>query len=354
MRIFYAAQATGNGHISRAIEILPYLQAYGEVDIFLSGSNYSLKSSLPVAYRSKGISLQYAQEKGSVDLLKTLTSVSLRKIWNEAKFLPVEKYDLIINDFECITSLACKLKKIKSVHLGHQASFGSKNVPRPQKRDLLAEWIFTHYAQATETYGLHFKEYDKNIFQPIIRSSIVNANPKDNGHITVYLGQFNTQKIIEILGKITDFKFEVFCKDAKEISVLKNIKILPINQDFFTESLVNSHGIITGAGFETPAEALYLGKKVLTIPVKGQYEQLCNAEALKEFNVTIIEELNHSFLSHFRSWMNKNDQKELIITKSTKEIIRTVVEKEENNRTQKLAEIHFDGFKLEQQLHDVK
>ena len=91
MRIFYAVQATGNGHISRAIEILPYLQAYGDVDIFLSGSNYSLKSSLPVAYRSKGISLQYAQEKGSVDLLKTLTSVSLRKIWNEAKFLPIEK-----------------------------------------------------------------------------------------------------------------------------------------------------------------------------------------------------------------------------------------------------------------------
>jgi uncharacterized protein (TIGR00661 family) len=354
MKIFYAVQATGNGHISRAIEILPYLQAYGEVDIFLSGSNYSLKSSLPVAYRSKGLSLQYAQEKGSVDLLKTVTSISVRKIWNEAKFLPIEKYDLVINDFEFITSLACKLKKVRSVHLGHQASFFSKNVPRPKKRDLLAEWIFTHYAQATETYGLHFKEYDKNIFQPIIRSSIVNANPKDGGHITVYLGHFNTQKIIETLGKITDYKFEVFCSEAKAISVSKNIKVLPINLDFFSESLINSHGIITGAGFETPAEALYLGKKVLTIPVKGQYEQLCNAEALKEFNVPVIEEFNNNFLSQFRSWISKNDQKELIITKSTKEIIRSVVEKEGNNRPQKPAEIHFDAFQFEQQLLAVK
>jgi uncharacterized protein (TIGR00661 family) len=354
MKIFYAVQATGNGHISRAIEILPYLQAYGEVDIFLSGSNYSLKSSLPVAYRSKGLSLQYAPEKGSVDLLKTVTSISVRKIWNEAKFLPIEKYDLVINDFEFITSLACKLKKVRSVHLGHQASFFSKNVPRPKKRDLLAEWIFTHYAQATETYGLHFKEYDKNIFQPIIRSSIVNANPKDGGHITVYLGHFNTQKIIETLGKITDYKFEVFCSEAKSISVSKNIKVLPINHDFFSESLINSHGIITGAGFETPAEALYLGKKVLTIPVKGQYEQLCNAEALKEFNVPVIEEFNNNFLSQFRSWISKNDQKELIITKSTKEIIRSVVEKEGNNRPQKPAEIHFDAFQFEQQLLAVK
>lgn len=354
MKIFYAVQATGNGHISRAIEILPYLEAYGEVDIFLSGSNYSLKSALPVAYRSKGLSLHYAQEKGSVDLLKTISAVSLRKIWNEAKFLPIEKYDLVINDFECITSLACKLKKIKSVHFGHQASFVSKNVPRPQKRDLLAEWIFTHYAQATDTVGLHFKEYDNNIFQPIIRSSIVNASPKDKGHITVYLGHFNTEKIIELLGRITDFKFEIFCGEVKEIAVSRNIKILPINQDLFTESLVNSHGIITGAGFETPAEALYLGKKVLTIPMKGQYEQQCNAEALKEFNVPIIEEFNNSFISQFRTWMNKNDQKELVITKSTKEIIRSVVEKEENNRTQKLPEIHFDNFTLEQKLLAVK
>ena len=34
MKIFYAVQATGNGHISRAVELLPYLQQYGQVDVF--------------------------------------------------------------------------------------------------------------------------------------------------------------------------------------------------------------------------------------------------------------------------------------------------------------------------------
>jgi len=58
MKIFYAVQATGNGHISRATELVPLLQKYGEVDVFLSGSNYSLKTILPVAYRSKGLSLK--------------------------------------------------------------------------------------------------------------------------------------------------------------------------------------------------------------------------------------------------------------------------------------------------------
>ena len=56
MKIFYAVQATGNGHISRAIEILPILKKYGDVDVFLSGSNHSLKNDLPISYRSKGMS----------------------------------------------------------------------------------------------------------------------------------------------------------------------------------------------------------------------------------------------------------------------------------------------------------
>ena len=43
MKIFYAVQATGNGHISRAMELLPYFQRYGQVDIFLSGANNSLQ-----------------------------------------------------------------------------------------------------------------------------------------------------------------------------------------------------------------------------------------------------------------------------------------------------------------------
>ena len=42
MKIFYAIQATGNGHISRAMQLYPYLQKFGEVDFFMSGSNASL------------------------------------------------------------------------------------------------------------------------------------------------------------------------------------------------------------------------------------------------------------------------------------------------------------------------
>ena len=37
MKILYAIQGTGNGHVSRAREIIPFLRKYGNVDILISG-----------------------------------------------------------------------------------------------------------------------------------------------------------------------------------------------------------------------------------------------------------------------------------------------------------------------------
>src|SRR5512139_2405793 len=147
MNILYSVQATGNGHISRAMELLPYLQQYGKIDIFLSGANSTLELSYPVKYRSKGVSLFYTCE-GKLNYPKTLFSFAPFRLRKEIRDLPVEKYDLVLNDFECITSLACTHKKILSVNFGHQASFHSEHTPRPKEKSKTGEWILKNYARA--------------------------------------------------------------------------------------------------------------------------------------------------------------------------------------------------------------
>ena len=57
-------------------------------------------------------------------------------------------------------------------------------------------------------------------------------------------------------------------------------------------AMANRHGLITGAGFETPAEALYLQKELMCIPIRGQYEQFCNAAALSGFGVPVLNSIN--------------------------------------------------------------
>src|SRR5271154_5859150 len=271
MKIFYAVQATGNGHISRAMEILPHLSRYGQVDLFLSGANSTLQLDAPVKYRSKGVCFFY-NSSGSLHYWQTVKKFAPLRVIKEVKDLPVEKYDLIVNDFECITSLACAFKKIPSVNFGHQASFQSDKIPRPAKKNLLGEFILHNYARASQYIGLHFKCYDDFILPPVIKKNILLAEPMDKRHITVYLPSFNDAVVSKYLSPIKDFQFEIFSKEVKQQIKKDNILFIPVGKDQFNKSLINCHGIITNSGFETPAEALYLRKKLLVIPIKGQYE----------------------------------------------------------------------------------
>jgi len=89
MKIFYAIQATGNGHISRAMQLYPYLQKFGEVDFFMSGSNASLAIDLPVKFKSAGCSLFYSA-CGGLDYWKIAKNVSPLQMIKEAKALPIK------------------------------------------------------------------------------------------------------------------------------------------------------------------------------------------------------------------------------------------------------------------------
>ncbi|HRH60827.1 MAG TPA: glycosyltransferase family protein [Chitinophagaceae bacterium] len=326
LKIFYAVQATGNGHIARAGELMLYLQQYGEVDVFLSGSNSSLAVNLPVKYKSKGLSLFYTK-RGGLDYKKIWRELSLKTVHKEAKELPVEKYDIVINDFESITSIACKLKKVKSIGFGHQASFQSDKTPRPKTRSIAGELILQKYATATDYVGLHFEKYDDFIFSPVIKQSILECSPQKKNHITVYLVHYSDEILEQHLSKISDIRFEIFSRNVTARVSKKNLDFIPVSNEAFNNSLINCMGIITGGGFETPAEALYLGKKLMCIPIGGQYEQLCNAVALEKFNVPVLKKIDVHFADTVRKWLAADDAIKLELYNDTAFVVQHVIEK---------------------------
>ena len=342
LKILYAVQATGNGHIARAMQLVPYLQEYGEVDVFLSGSNSNLDAALPVKYRSKGLSLFYGN-RGGLDYIKMWKELKLSRIWKEANELPVDKYDLVINDFESITSLACKFKNVKSINFGHQASFISDKTPKPAKRDFIGEWVLKNYAKASSYVGLHFEQYDDFIFSPIIKDNILKATPTNEGHVAVYLSHYSDEVVVSSLNKCGDIPFQVFSKKVTSVEKRENVTLMPISNEGFNKSMISAAGIITGAGFETPAEALYLGKKLLCLPIRGQYEQLCNAAALERFRVPIIDKIDEKFSFNIYQWLSGLHPKPLELAQSTQEIVDIVIEKglSQNVSTQSKEEFFF-------------
>ena len=90
--------------------------------------------------------------------------------------------------------------------------------------------------------------------------------------------------------------------------------------------MASSEGVLCGAGFETPAEALYLGKKLMVVPMKRQYEQQCNAAALKKMGVPVIKSLKSKHLDKIKDWVGSEHKLELFYPDNTEKIIDRVLQ----------------------------
>ena len=131
-----------------------------------------------------------------------------------------------------------------------------------------------------------------------------NLETSNKGHITVYLPAHADDILIKYFLQIGDIKWDVYSKHSKISYKNKNIQITPINNEQFISSLAESDGLLTAGGFESPAEAIHLRKKVMMIPMSNQYEQQCNALAAKDLGVTVHKEINLHFPEKLKSWLN--------------------------------------------------
>src|ERR1700753_1089237 len=285
MKILYAIQGTGNGHISRAREIVPLLQQYGELDLLVSGTEAEVSLAQPLKYRFHGFSFVFGTN-GGVDNWATFKLMDLPRLVRDVRSLPLKQYDLIINDFEPVSAWACKLQQIPSVSLSHQCSFISPNTPRQPKWSW-AEWLFKYYSPTTHHIRFPLQPYDDFIHTQVIRSEIRNMETSRAGHYSVYLPAYDDKLLIKYLTKTKNVQWHIFSKREKKPYVRGNVHVFPVNNEAFNKSLASCEGLLTGGGFEGPAEALFLKKKVMMIPMKGQYEQQCNALAASTLGVPV-------------------------------------------------------------------
>jgi len=306
MNILYAIQGTGNGHLSRAVDIIPELKKFGDLDLFVSGAQADITLPYPVKYKSKGLSF-YFGKSGGINFLKTFQKNSSKDVIKEINNFPVEKYDLVVNDFEPISAWACRKKDVQCISLSHQSALLSKKSPRPKFVDPFGEWLLKNYAPVKKYVGFHFEEYDKNIFTPVIRSAIREAKVKDQGHYTVYLPAYDDKKLVELLLKLSSkIRWHIFSKHTKSPYHVGRISVYPVSGQDFVASIVSGTGVLCGAGFETPAEVLNLNKKLLVVPMKSQYEQHCNAAALKRLGVPVLKKVKKKYLRKIDKWVESD------------------------------------------------
>lgn len=326
MKILYAIQGTGNGHISRAIEILPHLKKRAEVDVLVSASQWELSLPFEVKYRLHGFGFVFGK-KGGVDILNTYLKMDSLKLIKEIKSLPVHNYDLVISDFEPVSSWACQLRKKVCIGLSNQAATLHPLAPLPEVQDRFGKLVLEHYAPTSVNYGFHFKRFDEQINTPVIRREVRNAEVINKQHLTVYLPAYEDDRVINRLYKYKDLSFHLFSKKAKNTYRLKNTWIFPLNSSSFIKSVTQSNGVITNAGFGTTSEALFLGKKLLVLPMKTQYEQHCNAAVLQSMGVTVMKSLKKKHTEVLEKWFHSANNVEVNYPDETEELLDKIIQR---------------------------
>lgn len=293
MNVLYGIQGTGHGHISRAKELLPELCKHANADVLISG--YACQLDLQqqdVTYRKRGISLKY-NRSGGVSILETLKQFKPIRFLTDIQSIPLQKYDLVISDYEPVSSWAARVSGVRNIALSHQAAFLSSKTPRPPKRSVVAEMLLQQFAPTESAVGFHFQRYDDFIKPPIIREEVQELKPAEENYITVYLPAWSPTALTRFFHKFPRVDWQVFSPECIRPQQLKNVWLRPVSHKPFLKSIERCKGVMTSAGFEMCAEAMFLHKKLIAIPIQNQYEQQCNAAALKKMGITTLSTLNY-------------------------------------------------------------
>ncbi len=303
MKILFGIQATGNGHITRSIELYNMLKEHPELeqmDVLISGDNSSVEAPFPISYQFKGLTFSYGK-KGRISIINSFRKTSWWSFWKALFTVPFKQYDLIISDFEPITLWGARFYGIKSVGVGNAYSMQSKNFPKMGISAKLTKYGSKLMCPAKEKVAMHFKKFDEYVFNPVIRKEILEAKPTDENFILVYLISFTDEELLNVFHEVRFQKqrFVLYSKTAKKNHTIENVTIKPINKETFTNDIIRCSGVITAGGFQTAAEALHLGKKLFVIPIKSQIEQLANAKVLAEMGVTTSKNLNPFLIKHW-------------------------------------------------------
>jgi uncharacterized protein (TIGR00661 family) len=295
INILYGVQCTGNGHLTRSKEIINYLNNNYNVniDVCLSGNFSQVDTSdLNVKYKFKG--LGFTMENGRISLFKSWKHLDFKNFFSSLFKINVKKYDIIVSDFEPITCWSALLRRKKVLGVGNHYKFISnkkfiKNLsPYYFSNKMISKMICPVNNYIAFDY---IKENDNDFF-PIIKTNLKRIHLSDDNHYVVYLNSFSLDEQIKFFNLFQNEKFYIFNSEVKESYDYENLKLRKIDKLNFTEKLLRSKGVICHTGFQTTSECLYLGKKMLVIPIKNQIEQIYNTKTLKKLGVISAENLD--------------------------------------------------------------
>lgn len=326
MKILYGVNGEGMGHATRSEVVIGSLLAEHDVRIMASGAAYRY---LAAGFKNVGevFGPSFAMADGEIQRWQSVAGTFL----TARKDLPASirtwvgtvhdwRPDVVVSDFEPLSGIYARWSRtplvcVDNIHMIDRCAHGPDILDGAVEDARIARAVTRAMVPTAGDYVIptfFFPEVNKGrtrLIPPILRQAIIDAEPVRGDHLVVYSG--GDRELIDAL-RDAPLPCHVYgMRDGEETGTTDgSIEYRPRSIDGFLEDLVSSRGVVTGGGFSLLGEAVYLGKPVLSIPLKGQFEQLMNARYLaREGYGTCATRVDRSVLQGFLDRLDEHHER---------------------------------------------
>jgi uncharacterized protein (TIGR00661 family) len=303
MKILYGVVGEGMGHAMRSAVVLQGLFAQGhDVRIAVSGraADYLQARHPESVIRITGLSLVYRDNMVSItrSALRNLRAITglpgnFRRYLETARdFQP----DVVISDFESWTYWFARgqhipVLSVDNMQIISRCRHDDEIVHADLRAFLLAKGIVRGKLPACNAYLITsffyppLKKESTTLHPPILRDAVLRrkATASVGDHVLVYqTGTSHDELVSELIASELPCRVYGLRRDLKEDLEVSNLSFRPFSEERFLDDLASARAVVLGGGFTLMGEALYLGKPMLSIPVRGQFEQILNARYLEK------------------------------------------------------------------------
>lgn len=315
-RIIYAVAGEGFGHASRAHLVGQRFLDAGHEVLFVASNRALLYLRQYYGERVKEIfGLTFDYSKGYVDpaatvwknLVRLPEGRRLNRELFEQVYQPFEP-DLVVTDFEPFSGWWARRHRVPFISIDNEHLLTMCALEH-RLRNVLGRLNATvvvkcHYFGArayvvTSFFRAPLRHRAAVLTPPIVRPAIARLPSSDAGHVVVYATTgTHEQQWRDVLGRFGRQEFHVYGFNKK--AEYGNCLFKEASIEGFATDLAAARGVIASAGFSLISECLYLHKKMLLLPLPGQYEQLINARYVEKLGLGVwSKRVDESVVSRF-------------------------------------------------------
>lgn len=294
MRIAYSCAGEGFGHAARMVVLAKELARRHQVSFFVPDAVKPFLESKLDNFEAE--SLPYFAFEKKADSIKYFRTIFTsfpqildfpRKVRELAGLLKHRGIEAVISDFDPYLSWAGKAAGIPVLQINHPGLITRKFHLDPHS------WLPSLGACLMEgpwTSRIHISFFHGDV-GPLYRPSLFRYEPTPGDHIIFSLKDCYKPLVKEVL------------KDFPGVDA----RFFPDKTRNFEAEFASCAAVVSSAGHQIIAEALALGKPILLLPQKGQWEQTLNARMLVQTGrgaVTTLRKLKASLPAFLKNLEN--------------------------------------------------